>query len=354
MNPSDEVEDLLVKAGEQWRSEQPSAPEPDLHRITGGGHRSTRRWVPALAAASVAVVATAALLVLPESGGAGNVAEPVQILASGNNDPSNLLVRNGDRVEVQGQVIAAPGNPVVFCKPMSQPAIFRPGPTPPPSCRPPQQVELTGVDLDRLSIPSTIQGVRSGLARLVGVWTDGSIAVQEQSAPRFQEEESAEVPCAPPPGGWPTPKTEGGGPTPALEAFVKARPDQLSALWIGWPEGGRRADSPNASASLKPSVVMVGVAHGDVNAIRTAVEPLYAGSLCVYRARFSQNEVKQLAAAVDALPLEQFGVTYSSGWGVGDRPVSVDLMVLDEKALAVLSPIGLDKLDVNPEVKPVR
>ena len=34
MNPSDKVDDFLAEAGAQWRAGQPSAPEPDLDRIT--------------------------------------------------------------------------------------------------------------------------------------------------------------------------------------------------------------------------------------------------------------------------------------------------------------------------------
>jgi hypothetical protein len=82
-------------------------------------------------------------------------------------------------------------------------------------------------------------------------------------------------------------------------------------------------------------------------------EPLSASNLCVYRTRFSQTEVQQLAAAVTALPLEQFGV-YGISKGVGDRPVDVELLVVNEQALAVLSPIGLDKLNLQPAVRPVR
>jgi hypothetical protein len=348
MNPTDEVDDLLAKAGAQWRAGQPSAPEPDLDRITAGADRRFRRWVPAVAAASVAVIAAAALVV-PGSG-EEKAAEPAHILASGNKtDPASLLVRNGDRVEVDGLVIAAPGKPVVFCRPLPRAAVGG-LPESPPRCPANHAVELTGVDLDRLSQPSTIQGVRSGSAHLIGIWTDGSIAVQEQNAPRPFHDENMEVPCAPPPGGWPV--TTETSLTSKLQAFVDARPDQLGAIWIGWPEGGPGPDSPGADPSLKPSVVMVGVAHGEVAAIRQAVEPLFAGNLCVYRTRFSQTEVKQFAAAVTALPLEQFGVE-GPGLGVGDRPVSIGLLVVNEQALAVLGPIGLDKLDLRPSVRPV-
>jgi hypothetical protein len=350
MNPNDEVDDLLAKAGAQWRAGQPSAPEPDLDRITAGVDRRFRRWVPAVAAASVAVIATAALVV-PGSGDE-KVAGPGPTPTSGYEaDPSNLLVRNGDRVEVDGLVIAAPGKPVVFCQPLPIPAVGG-RPEAPPSCPTNHAVKLTGVDLDRLSRPSTIQGVRSGSAHLIGIWTDGSIAVQEQNVPRPFHEENMEVPCAPPPGGWPV-TNEAYPISKKLQAFVDARPDQLGAIWIGWPKGTPGSDLPDGSPSPKPTVVMVGVAHGDVAAIRQAVEPLSAGNLCVYRTRFSQNEVKQLGAAVMALPLEQFGLD-GPGLGVGDRPVDISLLVVNEQALAVLRPIGLDKLNLQPVVRPVR
>ena len=65
MSPTDEVDDLLKEAGARWRAGQPSAPEPDLDRIIRP--KKPRRWVvPALAAASVAAIATAALVFLPD------------------------------------------------------------------------------------------------------------------------------------------------------------------------------------------------------------------------------------------------------------------------------------------------
>jgi hypothetical protein len=54
-----------------------------------------------------------------------------------------------------------------------------------------------------------------------------------------------------------------------------------------------------------------------------------------------------------ALPLEQFGLD-GPGLGVGDRPVDISLLVVNEQALAVLRPIGLDKLNLQPAVRPVR
>jgi hypothetical protein len=106
MNPTDEVDDLLTRAGARWRADQPSAPEPDLDRILGGGRRP-RRWVPALAAASVAAIAAAALTVLPD--GDKQPAATTQSIAQGNKAPyDDLLVRDGDQVTATGRVIVAP------------------------------------------------------------------------------------------------------------------------------------------------------------------------------------------------------------------------------------------------------
>ncbi len=132
MNPTDEVDDLLTRAGARWRADQPSAPEPDLDRMLGGRKRP-RAWVPALAAASVAAIAAAALTVLPggdqrptadtapsvaQSNQTGTPAVRTEQTGRSNDD---LLVRPGDKVEVSGEVIAAPGKPVVFCPPRITP-----------------------------------------------------------------------------------------------------------------------------------------------------------------------------------------------------------------------------------------
>jgi hypothetical protein len=235
MNPSDKVDDLLAKAGSQWRAGQPSAPEPDLDRITDQTGRRPRYWAPVLAAASVLVIAaTAALVVLP--GKEKPTADPVQTLATGNGmDQARLLVRNGDRVEVDGQVIAAPGKPVLYCAPHSQPAIgYLPGMEPAPACPAGLEVKLTGVDLDRLSSPSTVKRVRTGQAHLTGIWTDRAIAVQNQSAPRSGTPDYwlPQVPCKEPPGGWKLGNVNEPI-SPAVTAFVNARLDQLAEPWIG-------------------------------------------------------------------------------------------------------------------------
>jgi hypothetical protein len=341
MKPTDKVDDLLAEAGARWRADQPSAPEPDLDRILRG-NRTARRWVPALAAASVAVIATAALVFLPDN----DDAVPPPPVASSNKD--DLVVRNGDKVEVDGEVYAAAGGTVgVFCAPFAQLRIgYPPGQEPTPRCPETHQIKLAGVDLERLSGPTTVKGVLVGRAHLVGTWNDNTITVQEQSAPRADPAALPdEVACPGPTGGW-TPEDMSTKITPALQAYVGAHPDQLS-LWLAWPEG-----YPTA-AKIPPSVVMIGVKGTDVEAVRRVVAPMVSGNLCVSAAEFSPNDARALAAEVDKLPRAALGILGVSQ-GVGDKPVTVEMLVFDEKVEAALQQIGLDKLKLEPMVKPMR
>lgn len=352
MRHEDEVDDLLTKAGAQWRAEQPSAPEPDLDRIQSGAGRK-RRWVPVLAAASVAAIATAALVVLPESG-----KEPTPPAASEQASPKvaqgniqdDRVVRDGDKVAVDGQVVAAPGKPVQYCVPVATPAIGRP-PGTAPACAEGESIEVTGVDLNRLSSPQTVNGVRTGLAHLEGIWNAGKIAVEKQGAPVPEDLPALEVPCAPPAGGWKK-VNDAEAISPAVQKFVDARSSQLQEPWIGWPEGYPSTQTPSVVPS-KPSVVMIGVAHGDLAAIRTALDPLVAGNLCVMQVKLSRDEIKAIHAKVVALPAAKFHI-YAVGNTAGAHPVSVDLRIFDEQTAAALTPFGLDNLTLNPVVKPVR
>jgi hypothetical protein len=349
MKPTDEVDDLLAQAGARWRAGQPPAPEPDLERITGSRKpkwREPKRWVPVLAAASVAAIATAALIVLPGNG-------DKQTVAPSNETPPRehpMLVREGDKVQVTGQVVAAPGAPVYYCIPRATagPAVVDEK-AKPPACLPGQQIEVTGVDVARLTGLETILGVKTGSAHLVGIWSGGKISVEQQSAPPRGPGAPETVPCSPPAGGW-KPAYAGDSITPAVEAFIKARPGQLQQPWISWPEGSPTDATPGAKPN-KPSVLMIGVANGDLDQIRKALDPLVAGNLCVTKVRFSQSEINQLRSAVMALQRDDLDIT-GVGTRIGDTPVTISLRIVDEKVVDAFRSIGLDKLTFDPVIKP--
>ncbi len=355
MNPTDEVDDLLTRAGARWRADQPSAPEPDLDRILGGRRLRRGGWVPAVAAASVAVIAIAALTVLPggdKPPAAGPTGGTTQSVAEGKQTANDdLLVRDGDKVRVAGQVIATPGQEPVFCPPLPNPGID-PGwgrrQESAPTCPAQYAVTLKGLDLTRLSQLRTIQGVRTGYTDLTGIWTGRTIEVQDQAEPRprtttlEQIIPPDEVPCPEPSGGWSTTSNEID--KAAVSAFVDARADQITQPRLLYPKGR----TPGT-----PEVYTIGVAHGDPAAIRRAFEKVYGGNLCVYRVKLSQADHARIATAVGNLIPKGLGVYLSAATSDNDK-VGVSALVYDEALKTALTPLGLDNLDLDVAVKPVR
>lgn len=360
MSPTDEVDDLLTEAGATWRAGQPSPPEPDLDRIIRP--KKPRRWVvPALAAASVAAIATAAIVYLPDRNDEPpSVAQGKQSAAEGKQPTGQgsiaaaqakkhpLQVRNGDRVQVSGKVVAAPNKPVVYCLPVvsNLPVIVGGSPKPASCDDPGAVVELTGVDVDKLTGQPIVDGVKAGIVHLEGIWTDGKIAVDKQGPLVDTPDPAEKLPCAAPPAGW-KPGSSDDLVTPAVAAFVDARPNQLQELSLGWPNG---IPTDNGGAT-GPSVLVIGVAHGDVAQIRQLLTPLVKGNLCVTQVKLSKTEVDSLRNKVAAIPPSVLR-PLSYGGGVGNHPINIDLRILDDQAIAALEPLGLDNFTIEPVIRP--
>jgi hypothetical protein len=388
MNPTDKVDDLLAKAGAQWRATQPSTPEPDLARITGAGagagagaeagteagveagtgvsaktDQHKRRWlVPTLAAASVAAIAAAALTVLPDHNdpavapapGTPQIAEGA---AQGPPSPDDLLVRNGDKVEVEGMVMVTPGQDPIFCAPQLESAtlpLIEPAPEPPaPHCRPESSIKLIGVDLDRLTDPKTTKGVRTGLAHLVGSWKDWTITVEEQTPGKYLPPRSPEtggkLPCPEPVGGWPS--LASNIDSKRVQNFLTANADQVYGPMMSYPHGNSRG---------APVVIRLGVAHTDVEAFRKLFETIYDGNLCVYPTKLSVTDSQRISDAIGNLMAtrKELGLQAGGGQGMDGDHVQLSAVVLDETLKTALEtalkPFGLDSLDLEVDVKPVR
>lgn len=352
MNPTDEVDELLSRAGARWRADQEPPPEPDLEYMLSGG-RKHRRWVPVLAAASVAVVAAGLLAVLPNPKPTGQAMSPptvvpaagsTQPFAQGNQSNEALLVKPGDKVQVSGLVIAAPGKAPVFCPVEGGPDVgYPPGKEPAPTCAPEFAVTVKGVDLDRLSEPKTTKDVRSGRARLVGIWGDNSIDVQEQSAPDVPVAwKFPPVPCPPPAGGWVSKPSNIS--SPAVTAFLAAHADQIFGPVVHYPNGTSR----NA-----PVVIMVGVAHGDLAAFRRAFEKVYSGNLCVAPVVLSRSDNDRIVKAVTGLMhRKELGLLGTGGSDPDGGRAIVSMIAYTQQVKTALTPTGLDNLQVLPAVKP--
>jgi hypothetical protein len=345
----DEVDELLRAAGAAWRATQPGPPQPDLARLRS--RRPRRRWVPVLAAASVAAIAVAvAVMVLPDrSGSAGPVA--------GRGDQGQYLVRDGDRVEVTGMVIAVPERPVVYCPPLSAPSSSGDDA---PSCPADFAVTLTGVDLGRLAEPGTRDGVRYGYARLRGIWHDHTIAVDEQAIPAANALngplDTDPVPCPEPAGGWPVPDPPRIDlpSTAAVERLAAQHPERFGATWVAFPEGMPQ----NGRAGTVPVVLVVNLLDGDVDQARRDLEPLYDGTLCVSPGNVTTSRLTEAARTGDSLARDsRNGIWTISGVAPGGEyvggPVEAHLLVLDERLYGEFQKIGFDLFNLHPAVRPI-
>jgi hypothetical protein len=343
MKPTDEIDDLLTRAGARWRADQDAPPEPDLEYMLTGG-RKPRRWVPALAAASVAVVAAGIIAVLPNQ--QDRPQSPPQSFAQGNHEPNDeLLVKPGDKVQVSGGIIAVPGKTPVFCAPLASTAIgYPPGKEPAPSCPDEFAVKLNGLDLDQISGMKTIKGVRTGSATVTGLWRDGAIDVQQQSAPITPVPAPfPKLPCAAPAGGWPSKPSNIAA--PAVQSFLAANAGQVY---------GPTNNYPNGSSRGAPVVMLLGVAHGDVATLRAAFEKVYSGNLCVAPALMSNADSDRVRTELDKILLKRdLGAYQYGGAGPAGSRAPISLLVYTEQVKAALAPVGLDLLDVHPDVRPV-
>ncbi|GAA2825686.1 hypothetical protein [Kribbella solani] len=370
MKPVDEMDEMLRRAGARWRADQRGPAEPDVAFVVSGG-RKRRRWVSALAAASVAVVAAGVLAVAPGDVPAANgVAASVDQgeagprnrpgMAGTDRAPSadgpgagvggvaneGLLVGVGDLVRVSGRVIGVPGKVPVYCAPLAVPVVgYAKGQEPAPSCPAGYAVALYGADLDRIAGVTTVKGVRIGDATFTGIWRGRSIDVREQSAMVAPKPEALpELPCAAPEGGWrPEPSNVS---SPAVNAFLAAHAGQAYGPVIYYPYGTSRG---------APVVTMVGVAHGDLGAFRDAFEKVYSGNLCVAPVLMSRADDERVSNALaSTVNAKGLGIYASSGAGMTGGPASVSMIAYTEQVKSALTPIGLGLIRVEPQVVPVR
>lgn len=359
MKQTDEVDDLLTRAGARWRADQEAPPEPDLEYMLSGG-RKHRRWVPALAAASVAVVAAGVIAVLPDpktptaqapsttttttTTAATSSARTPQTFAQGNDD---FLVKPGDKVQVSGQIIAAAGKTPVFCPPLAVPDIgYPPGKEPAPTCPDNFAVKLNGLDLDKIPGIKTVKGVRVGTAAVTGLWRGGAIDVQEQSAAKpLPYPEQTELECPVPPGGWKSKPSNIS--STAVTKFLAAHADQATGPILRYPNGHSRG---------APVVILIGLAHGDAAVFRQAFEQVYRGNYCVVPTLLSQSDEQRVTNAIgNAMSGNpKLGIYGASGPGLYGGRALAQVTAYTPEVKAALTPAGLDLIQVIPQVRPVR
>jgi hypothetical protein len=323
----EDVRTMLRRAGDRAHEVADLA-----ERAAVQAQRRRRGWMVAAAAAAGAC-AFAVVIAAVLSNGGGPSGTPVAGATSVRDD---LVVREGDPVEVTGVVDAEAGKPVMICSRFPHPTPSNAGRT---RCSGQEPVTLTGFDVDRLDPADQSVTVR-------GLWNHGTIAVTSQSAPLPDEsEEPVDIPCAAPLGGW-KPGSDPAG-MGKVERYLRQHADRFGMYWIGAP-----GPDPNSGAT---AVVVVPVVTGDLEAERAELGKLFAGNLCVIRGRVSAAEAERLFGAIQQLssdPVNDFRGT--GGLSSGDRPVRLRPVVVNEHFYLELAKLGLDKMDIKPFVKPVR
>ncbi|CRK56053.1 hypothetical protein [Alloactinosynnema sp. L-07] len=349
------VDELLERAGEHWRAEQPPPPDFDFTRFT---HR--RRWTVAAAATAAAAVVITGVAVLGrtpaadpasahQSDGSGSTTSATDVRVG----PEGLIVRDGMTVRAQGRVVAAPGKPVRFCAPTPITAIGG-GPDPYFADCQHTGVTVTGVDLAQLTDSRGEGGTVAGGATLTGVYTAGVVRVTLQGPlppATVTPIPARPVPCAAPPGGWsPTGLAE----NHALHDYLEQQGDNIGATWVGYPDGP--PTPPTGSPGyLKPAVMVIEVVAGDIDRIRAELDARYAGDLCVVAAppaAVSKAEASRIMEAIRPIMEDRTSGIYTTGGGGGDR-IKVELVMVDQRLFDRFAAIGIDRIDLEPWLRPV-
>jgi hypothetical protein len=307
-----EIDDLLVREGARWRADQPPPPEPDLHRLTARSTRHRRTLTVTLAAASATAIAFGAVALFGAGPGGTRPAPPGPSAAQA---ISRLVVADGDRVQVTSWVLAIPGKSVIMCAGTWDGDIRGIDTCPPPTLR----VTLQGLDVAHAPLDQHYGNRRAGELKIVGTWDAEAHAIAVESAERPESRSfpppTYQMPCPAPEGGWPTRQVID---STALQHYVRAHPEWFAGVRTVNPDGspahdpillptGRVVvlDPPKRAPGTTPPrqagndhVLVVEVAHGDLDAIKGELARLYPANLCVEQVRFSTLDVNRAYGAV--------------------------------------------------------
>lgn len=335
-----DVERLLTEAGEQWRAEQPPAPEPDLARLTR--HR-WRRTMPVIASAAAVLVVVAGVLV-------------VRAVADHKDNPpaaglAKLILRDGDTAEATGNVVAESGRPVRFCPFLPQASLDAAAPSgsAPQGPQPCASfgVTVTGVDLGKLSNRRNSGGVISGDAKLRGVYRDRNLRVTAQSGvPRGTAPTEPDLPgfvtktpCAAPPGGW-----TGAPNNEAIARYLSQHTDRFNGLGVNYP----------IPKVFRIWVAVVGVSTGDLAEAQAELQARFGPNVCTVRVPYTVAEQKKAWKQLETLMKDPANGIYEAT-GLGNfRPLTATLAILTQRLYDKLSAIGLHELSITVWLKPVR
>lgn len=344
-----DVDELLHQAGARWRAEQSPPAEPSL--VGAPAPRWRRHATVLAAAAAVAVVVTAALIgsrafshkraVTPAPADSATVVPTHE--PSPSVDPAALVIHDGNTAEAIGQVVAAPGKPVLFCPDLP---VALPVPAPPPRCPADLAVVATGVDLTRLTDRHVTDGTTAGRAVLRGVYSGSTLRVTRQAPvpPEKPTDPDAQLPailrrppCPAPSGGW-----HRSANTDAIGGYIQARPGTFNGIGVTY------ADPPHNSVT----VAVVGVARGNPAAVQAELRARFGPNICAVHV--DQTAAEQQAVQDQVNRMMSHDGVYET-WGAGNfGPVGVNISIMTPQRFAKLRQIGLTNLELHVWLEPVR
>jgi hypothetical protein len=259
--------------------------------------------------------------------------------------PAALVLRDGDTVQGTGRIVSVPGRPVRFCAPLPVAGIGNAKPTAPAYCD--YGIDLTGVDLDRLSGRREMSGAIEGYATLRGVFEKGVMAVRQQTAPAPEAPPAIDtdaVPCPAPVGGWPHGTPGGNFDFNPINEYGVDHPGVIGV-------------TANLRASLDQTVAYV-TTYTDPEPVFAALRTTYRDRLCVVRSRYSAADVARTREllAIGA-PTSKAAQVYSTGEGLSPDlqfqfDVELRYMTPELAAIAAELPAGIVRFE--PWLKPVR
>jgi hypothetical protein len=324
------VDDLLIRAAEGWRAEQPPAPAPLLKP-------RSRRPMLAVGASVTIVLGLAAVVTVTTH--ASRHEQPTSTRA--------LIVRDGDTVEALGQVIATPGQPTVFCPdnysyPLSLNGM-------PPSCAP-DDVVVTGVDLDALAQRGVENGTITGWADLRGVYRHGTLAVSEQRAQTHTPSQAPipyeTPPCAAPAGGW-----TGHPDNNAIGDYLKAHADRfnyITGFVYSYPVN---AKWDPVNIDYHEWVIVAGVSSGDPAQAQLELQSRFGPNVCAVPINLSAEQILTAEHAISPLAKDHANHIYLTATHAF-QPVAIELTVLTDALYAALRPEALAAIQLDPWLRP--
>jgi hypothetical protein len=340
-------------------------------------------WRPAVGAAVIAMLAVAAIVVAvrgshhdsspaahgspADQGGVGltSPGEPPDTgpsLPSRGSDESStagsadsgaasgLVLHDGDTARGQGEIQIAAGHPTLFCPPFPDGGVLVVGPQPYSAC--PGGIPVVGVDVNKLQMKRTSNGVTTGYAALTGRYEHQSFTVTDQQPDVDPRSAFADnVPCDAPSGGWPKGTADFGGnlDTTAVERYRDTHPGAIVDLGLLRP--------------ASDEVLIYVLSAGDPAPIRAALTPTYGQDLCVYPSKYTTAQIDDarelLAQRMQAEPGSSgvaltTPITVGQGWNSDDQPnVDVEVPILTDELARVIDaqPAGL--VTVSAWLRPV-